>query len=189
MTNSYLASPLIFIIETLFYLYMIVVALRLIMQWAHWEYHNPLVQFIIRATQVPVKFLRQFIPAIGRWDTATVVLLLIVTLLKIIIISLIVGSLGSGLMLLRLLLAELFSLFINIFIVSIIVEVILSWVVAAGSYNPVMPLISRMNAPLLRPVRRVMPALGGIDLSPLFVLLGLQVLSMLVLPLLTGQVG
>lgn len=188
MTNSYFANPLIFIIDTLFFLYMVVIALRLVMQWANWDYYNPLVQFIIKATQVPVKFLRQYLPAMGRWDTATVVLLIAVTLLKIIIIGLIAGMLPSGLMWLRLLLAELFSLFIGMFTVSIIVEVILSWVAATGSYNPVMPLVQRMNAPLMRPVRRLIPPLGGIDLSPLFVLMGLQVLSMLVMPLLTGQV-
>lgn len=188
MTNSYFANPLIFVIETLFYLYMIVVSLRLIMQWANWEYHNPLVQFIIKATQVPVKFLRQFIPAMGRWDTATVVLLLLVTIVKLLVVGLIIGVQPKGLIWINLLLAEIFSLFISIFTVSIIVEVILSWVSAAGTYNPIAPLVSRMNAPLLRPVRRLMPPLGGIDLSPLFVLLGLQVLSMLVMPLLTGQV-
>lgn len=188
MSSSYLANPLIFIVDTLFYLYMIVVALRLVMQWANWEYHNPLVQFIIKATQVPVKFLRQFIPALGRWDTATIVLLILVTLVKLLVIGLIIGTLPKGLVWIGLLLAEIFSLFISIFTVSIIIEVILSWVTPAGSYNPVAPLVSRMNAPLLRPVRNLIPPLGGIDLSPLFVLLGLQVLSMLVLPLLTGQI-
>lgn len=189
MTNSYLANPLIFVIETLFYLYMVVVALRLVMQWANWEYHNPLVQFIIKATQVPVKFLRQFLPAMGRWDTATIVLLVLVTLLKLLVVGFIMGGLPAGIMLLRLIVAEIFSLFIGIFTVSIIIEVILSWVsVASGSYNPVAALISKMNAPLLRPVRRLIPPLGGIDLSPLFVLLGLQVLSMLVMPLLTGRI-
>jgi YggT family protein len=188
MVNSYLANPLIFIIETLFFLYMIVVALRLVMQWAGWEYHNPLVQFIIKATQVPVKFLRQYLPAMGRWDTATIVLLLVVTLVKMLIIGLIAGMLPSGLMWVRLLLAELFTLFIGMFTVSIIIEVILSWVAATGNYNPVMPLVQRMNAPLLRPVRQMLPPLGGIDLSPLFVIMGLQVLKMLVMPLLIGQV-
>jgi YggT family protein len=188
MTNGYFANPLIFIVETLFYLYMVVVALRLVMQWANWEYHNPLAQFIIKATQAPVKFLRQFIPSMGRWDSATIVLLIGVTLLKLLIVGLIAGTLPGGLMWLKLIAAEIFSLFISIYTVSIIVEVILSWVTPAGSYNPVAPLVYRMNAPLLRPVRNTIPPLGGIDLSPLFVLLGLQVLSMLVMPLLLGRV-
>jgi YggT family protein len=88
MPSSYFSTPLIFLIETLFGLYIALVALRLVMQWAQWEYHNPLVQFIIKATQVPVKFLRQFIPAIGKVDTATVVFLISLTLIKLLLISL-----------------------------------------------------------------------------------------------------
>lgn len=188
MTNSYFANPLIFIIDTLFYLYMLLIALRIIMQWAHWEYHNPLVQFIIRATQVPVKFLRQFLPALGRWDTATIVLLFIVSLLKLTTISLISNGFPAGGWFLGYMLADVFSLFVNMFTFSIIIEVILSWITPAHAYNPIEPLVRSMNAPLLHPVRRLIPPLGGIDLSPLFVMLGLQVLSMLVLPLLTGHV-
>ncbi|BDZ74225.1 MULTISPECIES: YggT family protein [Methylophaga] len=187
MTSGYISNPLIFLIDTLIYLYMVVVALRLIMQWAHWEYHNPMVQFIIKLTQVPVKFLRRFIPAAGRWDTATLVLLISVTLIKMIAVGLLAGIMPQGLLWLTILLAELFQLFINIFTVSIIIEVILSWVTPAGTYNPVAPLVSKMNAPLLRPVRRTIPPIAGVDLSPLFVLLGLQVLSMLVMPLLAGR--
>ncbi|GAB4299151.1 MAG: YggT family protein [Methylophaga sp.] len=188
MTNAYIANPLIFIIESLFYLYMVVVALRLVMQWANWEYHNPLVQFVIKASQAPVKFLRQFLPSAGRWDTATLVLLVAVIFLKLLMVGLIAGFLPSGLMWLRLIIAEIFSLFISIFTVSIIIEVILSWVTPPGSYNPVAPLVQRMNAPLLRPVRRLVPPLAGVDLSPLFVILGLQVLSMLIMPVLTGRI-
>lgn len=186
MTNAYFANPLVFLVDTLLYLYMVVVALRLIMQWAHWEYHNPVVQFIIKLTQAPVKQLRRVIPAAGRWDTATLILLLIVAIVKILAVGLIVGMLPTGVYWLTLLLAELFKLFVNIFTVSILIEVILSWVTPAGSYNPVAPLVSRMNAPLLRPVRRIIPPIAGLDLSALFVLLGLQVLSMLILPVLVG---
>lgn len=187
MPNDYWANPLIFIIDTLFYLYMVVIALRIIMQWANWEYHNPLVQFIIRATQPPVRLLRKFVPPIGRWDTATIVLLLLISLLKLVLVALINGMLPNPVVLLLLILADIFSLFITLFTVSIIIEVILSWVTPPGSYNPVAALLYRMNAPLLRPVRRLLPPMGGIDLSPLFVILALQVLSMLVLPILTGH--
>ena len=115
MTSGYISNPLIFLIDTLIYLYMVVVALRLIMQWAHWEYHNPMVQFIIKLTQVPGKFLRRFIPAAGRWDTATLVLLISVTLIKMIAVGLLAGIMPQGILWLTILLAELFQLFINIF--------------------------------------------------------------------------
>jgi YggT family protein len=187
MPESYFSTPLIFLIDTLFSLYIAVVALRLIMQWAQWEYHNPLVQFIIRATQVPVKFLRRFIPPIGIWDTATIILLVTLSLIKLLFISFLQTSSISPALLFGWLLADIFSLFITLFSASLIIQVVLSWIATPNSYNPVSPLVSSMNGPLLRPIRRLLPPMGGIDLSPLFALLGLQVLAMLVVPLLIGH--
>jgi YggT family protein len=186
MPSGYFSQPILFIIEVLFGLYMAIVALRIVMQWAHWEYHNPLVQLIIRATQMPVKFLRRFIPPLGRWDTATIVLLFALAILKLFLIALLQPSLFNLVVVLRLALADIFSLFITLFSASIIIQVILSWVQPHNSDNPITPLISRMNTPLLRPIRQRLPAMSGLDLSPLIVLLGLQLLAMLVLPLLTG---
>jgi YggT family protein len=186
MPSGYFSQPILFLIEVLFGLYMGIVALRIIMQWARWEYHNPLVQLIIRATQIPVKFLRRFIPPFGRWDTATVVLLLALAILKLLLMALLLPNLLNVVIILRLAMADIFSLFITLFSASIIIQVILSWIQPHNSDNPITPLISRMNSPLLRPIRQRLPAMGGLDLSPLIALLGLQLLSMLVLPLLTG---
>ncbi|MDO7597508.1 MAG: YggT family protein [Pseudomonadota bacterium] len=186
MPSGYFSQPILFLIEVLFGLYMGIVALRIIMQWAHWEYHNPLVQLIIRATQIPVKFLRHFIPPFGRWDTATLVLLVALAILKLLLMALLLPNLFNVVVILSLAVADIFSLFITLFSASIIIQVILSWIQPHNSYNPITPLISRMNAPLLRPLRQRLPTMGGLDLSPLIALLGLQLLSMLVLPLLTG---
>jgi len=183
MPNSYFSQPAIFLIEVLFGLYITIVALRIIMQWAQWEYHHPLVQIIIKATQVPVKFLRQYIPAIGKWDSATFVLLLVLTALKLSLL-LLLQQLPIGLSLIQLVLADIFSLFITLFSAAIIIQVILSWV-QPHTQNAISPLISRMTNPLLRPIRRLLPPMSGLDLSPLIALIGLQVLSMLILPILT----
>ncbi len=164
-----------------------IVALRLIMQWAQWEYHNQLVQIIIKATQVPVKFLRQFIPPLGRWDSATIILLISLALIKILLIISLQHGIIHPVLILRLVLADIFSLFITLFSASIIIQVILSWIAPHNQHNPLTPLLSRMTNPLLRPVRQRLPDMGGFDLSPLVVLLALQVLSMLVLPLLVGH--
>lgn len=188
MPSTYFSNPLTFLIDTLFGLYMGIVALRLIMQWAQWEYHNQFVQLIIKATQVPVKFLRQFVPAMGRWDSATIVLLLSLALIKTLLISSLQAGMVNPILLLRLVVADIFSLFITLFSASIIIQVILSWVVPHNQHNPLTPLLSRMNSPLLRPIRQRLPDMGGFDLSPLVVLLALQVLSMLVLPLLIAHI-
>jgi YggT family protein len=187
MPSGYFSNPITFLIEALFGLYMAIVALRIIMQWAEWDYHNPIVTMIIQVTQIPVKFLRRFIPAVGRWDTATIILLLLLAMVKLLLLSLLQTGLPQSVAFILFVLADIFSLFITLFSVSIIVEVILSWLSPQGSYNPISPLITRMNTPILRPLRQVLPAMGGIDLSPLLALLGLQILSMLVMPILTGQ--
>lgn len=188
MPSTYFSSPLIFLIDTLFGLYMGIVALRLIMQWAQWEYHNQLVQFIIKASQAPVKFLRQFIPPMGRWDSATIVLLFSLALIKLLLIMSLQTGMLNPVSILRLVIADIFSLFITLFSASIIIQAVLSWVSPHNQHNPLTPLLSRMNNPLLRPVRQRLPDMGGFDLSPLVVLLALQVLSMLVLPLLVGHI-
>ena len=188
MTDGYLSNPLIFIIDTLFFLYMIVVALRLLMPWIHWPSNQPLTQMVIRATQPLVQPLRKVLPAIGKLDTAVLLLLIAIALLKLILISALLGNVPNILALIPFTLAEVFKLFITLFTVTIIIEVVLSWLTPQGSYNPMTELLVRLNAPLLNPVRRMLPDMGGVDLSPLIVIIGLQVLQMLVVPLLTGSV-
>ncbi|RKZ97635.1 MAG: YggT family protein [Gammaproteobacteria bacterium] len=187
MPSGYFSTPLIFLIEILFSLYIGILALRIIMQWAHWEYSNPLVQLIIRATQLPVKFLRKFIPPLGRWDSATILLLVILTFIKLLLIGFLQSVPLNFVIVFRWMLADILSLFITLFSASIIIQVILSWVAPHNSYNPITPLISRMNAPLLNPIKRLLPPMGGLDLSPLVAIIGLQILAMLTLPLLMAQ--
>lgn len=186
MPNSYFSNPLVFLVDILFSIYILIVALRIIMQWAQWEYHHPIVQIIIKATQTPVKLLRRFIPPIGRWDTATIILLFILTAIKLFLISTIHAGGYPGFFV-AWIIADVFSLFITLFTFSIIIEVVLSWIVPPGNSNPFTPLIHSMNRPLLAPIRRKLPMPSGIDLSPLVAIIGLQLLSMLVLPLLIGH--
>jgi YggT family protein len=101
-------------------------------------------------------------------------------------LSLIVLLRGNGFPLPALLLAtvaELAALLLNVYMVAIIVQVIISWV-NPGSYNPVTGLLYSLTEPVMRPIRKLLPPVSGIDLSPLFALIGLQVLKMLILPLL-----
>ncbi|EMR13147.1 Integral membrane protein YggT [Methylophaga lonarensis MPL] len=184
MSNNYFTNPLVFLIETAFFLYMILLALRLLMPWARWDYHHPISQFIVRFTQPPLNLLRSFIPAIGRLDTATLVLLIIVTMIKLLLVSMLFGYLLGPMALIQRSIAEIFSLFITLFTVTILIEVVLSWITPPGSHNPAANLIRRLNAPLLEPVRKKMPSTSGLDLTPLVVVIGLQLLHMLVLPLL-----
>jgi len=184
MPNNYLSSPLIFLIDILFSIYITIIALRLIMQWAQWESGHPLVQLIIKTTQTPVKSLRRFFPSFGKWDTATIILLFSLTFIKLFLISSLQSTPNHQGFFLGWLIADVFTLFITLFTFSIIIEVFLSWVVPPHTPNHLTPLIRSMNEPLLRPIRQKLPIMSGLDLSPLIVVLGLQVMSMLIIPIL-----
>lgn len=186
MPSGYFTTPLIFILDLVFSFYITLIALRIIMQWAKWEYHNPIAQFIIKATQVPVKLLRKIIPPLGRWDSATIVFLVIATIIKLFILTAIQSSFFITPSFFILVLYDLFLLFIKLFTISLFIEVILSWIMPHDTYNPITPLVKRMNAPLLTPIRRWLPLIANIDFSPIVAMILLQLLPMFIGPLLIG---
>ena len=96
----------------------------------------------------------------------------------------ILGLAGAGMQPLAaalLAIPELISLTINVFLFAILIQVVISWI-NPGSYNPALSLIHSLTEPLLAPVRRRLPDMGGLDLSPMVVMLGLVVLEMLLIP-------
>ncbi len=193
MGSGYLTSPLLLIINTLFNLYIMLVLMRFVLQWLRADFYNPVSQFIVHATTPLLKPLRRFIPGFGGQDIAALVLALVILIIKYLLIRAMgagiieignaAASIGSasifGLLLMGS--AEIIATLLNIFLFAIIIEVILSWV-NPGGYNPVIGLIHSVAEPALRPFRRFIPALGGLDLTPLFATLGIMVAKMLILP-------
>jgi YggT family protein len=179
--NGYLANPIIFLIEVTVGLYILAVMLRFLLQWVHADFYNPVSQFIVRITNPLLKPLRRIIPGYGGIDWASIVLLLLLTSLKLFLIFGVQGRLLPAAALAPLLPAELISLFLNIFFFTILIQVIISWV-APNQYNPATVLLHQLNEPLLRPIRRLLPHPGGLDLSPLVVLVLIQLSRMLLLP-------
>ncbi len=121
----------------------------------------------------------------GGVDLAAVVLMLLIQLAVLLLITLLRGMQPHLGVLLIIAIAELLSLLLNVFLVTIIIQVILSWV-NPGTYNPVTGLLYNLNEPLLRPARRYIPPISGLDLSPIVVLIGIQLLKMLLIPPLLG---
>lgn len=181
--NGYLLSPVEFLIRTLFELYILAVMLRFLLQWTRADFYNPISQFLVKVTNPLLRPLRRVIPGIAGLDMAAVVLMLVLEMVALGLVAMLRGGgIGpAGLILWSV--AELVSLAFNIFIFSIIIQALLSWV-NPGTYNPVAGLLYSLNAPLLRPFSRLLPPISGIDLSPLFAILALQVVKMLVVPLL-----
>ncbi len=178
MGGSYVGNAATFLIETVFFLYILIVMLRFLLQWTRANFYNPVSQFIVKATQPPLAPLRKIIPGFGGLDLAAAVFMFV---LKFIELWLITGLLGitpqvGGLAILSI--AELLGLLVNVFIVSILIQVIISWV-NPGMSNPVMGLLHSLNEPLLAPARRLIPPISGFDLSPIAVFIILQLVSML----------
>jgi len=183
MPGNYYTNPLEFLISTLFSLCILAVMLRFLLGAVRADFYNPISQFLVRITNPLLVPLRRVIPGIGKFDTAALILLLILQLLSLAAIVLLRGGNILSIALLAAAVIELIVLMINVFIFAIFVQVILSWI-NPGAYNPVNALLYSLTSPVLGPIQRLIPAVSGMDLSPLFALIGLQVLKMLFVPLL-----
>lgn len=185
-----LSSAAVFILQTLGSLYLLVIMLRFILQLVRADFYNPLSQFAVRATQPLLKPLRRIIPSVFGLDLSSLVLALVVQMLLMgVILVLLYGTAGNPLSLLIWSLIGLAALFLNIFFYALIISVILSWV-APGSHNPGAELINQICDPFLAPFRRILPNLGGLDISPILAFMVLKLIDMLVinnLALMTGM--
>jgi YggT family protein len=181
MTANYWAAPLIFLIDTIFSLYLFALVLRFLFQWSGADYQNPLSQFLIRITHPPLKFLRRFIPSFGRIDTAALALMLALQMLSDTLIFLIQGGLPSMGFITIWSLAQLLELVLNVYFYAILIRAVLSWI-GPTAYNPAVSLLYSLTEPLLQASRRLLPASGGMDFSPIIPIIGIQLAKMLLLP-------
>jgi YggT family protein len=183
MSGNYFTNPIEFLISTLFSLYILAVMLRFLLGMVRADFYNPVSQFLVRITNPVLVPLRKVIPSIGKFDISAIILMVVLQILSLTLIVLLRGGGVPVSAVIIIGLAELVSLAINVFFFAIIIQVILSWV-NPGTYNPVTALLYSLTGPVLRPIQQLIPPISGIDLSPLFALIGLQVLRMLVMPLL-----
>lgn len=151
--------------------------LRLYMQYQRVGFGNPVGRFVFALTDWLVLPLRRVLPAMGRWDTASMVGVFLVELAQFGILWLLTGRLTGAGILPVLALFGVVRLVISALTGLVIVYAILSWVRAD---SPIVDVIDRLCAPLLRPWRRWIPLVGGIDLSPLAFLVALQVAAIVV---------
>lgn len=177
-------NALNFLIDTLFDLYLMVVLLRVWLQVARADFYNPFSQFIVKATQPIVKPLRRFIPSLGGWDTATILFAYTVACLKVGALILISGSQFNPTLLLSYGLIIFVSAIFKLLFWVLILRAILSWV--SRGQNPIEAVMIQLTEPLMAPVRRFIPPIGGLDLSMIVVLIALQFLEKLVGPLLSS---
>ena len=165
---------LIFLIQTIADLYLLTFLLRFIMQWVRASYYNPLAQFVFKVTNPLVVPARRVLPSVAGLDAPTLVVLIV---LEIVVTFLLLQLVGASLSLVDLLLysmLRLVSLALLFYTVALFIYVLMSWF--GGGMNPMSDFLAELVEPLLRPVRRVLPPIAGLDLSPLVVLLLLHAL-------------
>lgn len=172
------ARALTYLVSTLFDLYIMSVLLRLILQWVRADFYNPLSQFLVRITSPLLVPLRRLIPSIGRLDTAAVVLVLILEIANLVIITSINGLTLAWAQLLGLAITKLLMAVLWLYFFLILAVVILSWV-GGRARHPLIPLMYQLTDPVLRPIRKLLPTVGGFDLSPLFAIIAIRFLILL----------
>lgn len=154
-----------------FFVYMLLA--RFHMQWLRAPFRNPVGEFVIAATSWIVLPARRVVPAAAGLDLASLIPAYLVQALALAALAALSGiePEAAGLALLAAL--DLLRYSLHILVFAVIVQAVLSW---TGPYSPLMPAFNGLTRPFLAPIRRVVPLLGGVDVSPLVLLVLLQVL-------------
>ncbi len=179
--NSYLANPILFLLQTLGTLYITAVMLRLLLPLVNADFNNPISQFVVRITAKPLHLLRRVIPPVGNIDSAAIVLMVVLQALLLFALLALQGVTVSPMYLAVWTVTGLIHTFLNLMFFAIIIIALMSWV-NPDPYNPMMRILSQITAPIMDPIRKVIPSFGGLDISPIFAILAIQVLKMLIPP-------
>ncbi|WP_166269705.1 YggT family protein [Marinobacter caseinilyticus] len=177
-----LAQILITTLQIVSTFYLTIVLLRFLLQLARADFYNPICQFVVKATNPPLRPLRKVIPGWGGLDGASLVLAILVQMLAFVLILM---TLNTGIpainpvTLLAWSVITVLGLIVKIYFWSVIAVVVVSWI-APGSHHPAIQLVAQITEPVMRPVRNVMPSMGGLDLSPIVVFLILNVVSVVI---------
>jgi len=170
-----LLNASIFLIQTLFHMYLMVLLLRLILPWVQADYYHPVSQFVITLTDPLVLPIQRWLPYIRHVNVPTLIVLFSIDILQWVLLWLLryqkLPNL-SGVLILSV--GDLLGLLINLEFFAIILLVILSWV---NPYHPIAILLARLSNPVLQPVRRYVPIIAGFDISPVIGLIALQLLG------------
>lgn len=169
-----------FLINTLFDLYIMVVILRIWLQAARADFYNPFSQFIVKVTQPVVGPLRRMIPSLGSIDLATVLFAYLLCVLKYVALVLIAssGAVSFSADFLYLGLLSLIKAAGGLLFWVLLIHAILSWV--SQGRSPIEYVFHQLTEPMLAPIRRILPAMGGFDFSVLVLFIALQFANFLI---------
>lgn len=173
MQNTFIQIAL-FLVNTIFNLYILAVMLRFLLQWVKADFYNPVCQMLIKVTNLPLKPLRRIIPGFFGLDFAAIVLMFILQLVALALIALIISFPITPYIIL-IAIGKLLILVLNLYFFAILIRAIASWF-NSNPYHPLIMLLNQLTEPVLRPARRLLPNIAGFDFSPIVLLIVLQVL-------------
>jgi YggT family protein len=175
-----LSEIAVLLVSTFGTLYLTIIMLRFLFQVVRADFYNPISQSMVKATNPLLLPLRKIIPGLGGIDLAALVLAL---LFHWLIIQLLAFAYGGGVInplnALIWSFIGLISLTLNIFFVALLVMIIASWI-APMSHHPILVLIHQLVEPAMAPFRKIIPPLGGLDITPIFAFLAIQVCKILI---------
>lgn len=186
--GTYLTDPLAFLVQVAFGFYVLVVVLRFLLQVLRADFYNPLSQFVVRLTTPVLRPLRRVIPGLWGLDVASIALAWFLTAIELALLAAILGLGFHVLGPLAWAVPELLSLVLNVFLFAVIGQALLSWV-SPDPYSPAAVVLRDLTRPVLRPLQRLIPPLGGLDLTPMAAAVLLVLAKMLVVPPLTRFTG
>ncbi|GGO78067.1 hypothetical protein GCM10011348_09100 [Marinobacterium nitratireducens] len=169
-------DPILLIIRTVGELYAFIVVLRFLLQLAKADYYNPISQAVARLTNPVLRPLQQIVPRAGRIDTSPLLLAYVVKLATLFALITVAGHSIGITSLLIYALVGLLNTILTIYFWAVIGAVIISWV-APNSYHPAPQLLLQLTEPLFALARKVIPPIGGLDLSPILIFLVIQIVQ------------
>ncbi len=166
-----------YLVQTFLSLYLVAMLLRFLLQLVRADFYNPISQFLVKVTNPLVIPLRRVIPGLGGLDMASLVLAVLLQLAGIVLLLKINGLALPGVFTLLLWsVLGVIGLLVNIYFFALLGMIILSWV-AAGSRHPAIYLLYQITEPVMAPFRKVLPAMGGMDFSPILVFILINIIQ------------
>ena len=183
-----LAQAIAFVVETIFNIFILTALVRFWMQALRAPARNPLAQFTMALTDFAVKPMRRLVPGLMKLDMASLAVAWLGEVILLAILSLLQGvEIVSGAALsviLFLALVKLVRLTVYIIMGAVLLQALLSWV---NPYHPVAPFFDALARPFLKPFQKAIPPIGGVDITPVLVLIACQLVLMLPVAWLEGE--
>lgn len=168
-----------FLLNAAFGILTFLLVLRFLMQWTHTSFQNPLGQMTVALTDFMVKPARKLIRPIKQWDVSTLLLALLMQIALFALLALLAAAPASPLFWVWQAVFGVLAQMVDVFFYAILLMAILSWV---NPYSPIYGVLNQLSAPILEPLRRILPPIQGFDFSALVALILLQMISHIVLP-------